>query len=102
VRRDMHWGPIRRVRGGTQLEPDGDGTAVRVFAEFEPRNALGALLARYVAGPRLTASVLEQCRHFERHYQGKAATPFPQLAPGRDAAPADRLDALGATLERQG
>ena len=43
VQRDFTRGPLARFRGGVEVEPQGSGSRVRVFAEMTPRNLLGAV-----------------------------------------------------------
>jgi class 3 adenylate cyclase len=43
VQRDFPSGPLRRFRGGVEVEPRGAGSRIRVFAELTPRNWLGRL-----------------------------------------------------------
>lgn len=93
VVREFHGGPLQRVRGGAQLTPRDGGTEVRVFADIQPRNVVGALLTRLAIGPRNVRGVLAQCRLFERHLLGEAPDPFPQLAPRRALPPDEGLRA---------
>ncbi len=43
VQRDFTRGPLVRFRGGIEVEPQGSGSRVRVFAEMTPRNLLGSI-----------------------------------------------------------
>lgn len=43
VQRDYTKGPLARFRGGVEVEPNGTGCRVRMFAELTPRNLLGKL-----------------------------------------------------------
>jgi adenylate cyclase len=52
VQRDFTKGPLARFRGGVEVEPAGQGSHVRVFAEMTPRNLLGAIAVPLVG--RLT------------------------------------------------
>ncbi|HEY3082922.1 MAG TPA: DUF5939 domain-containing protein [Chloroflexota bacterium] len=102
IRRDYFWSrlglfPFRRLRGGVELVPTPDGgTEVVAFADIAPRNPQGALLTRFVLGPKNCSRVIDQCRRFERYLLGRASDPFPDLRPIPTASapppdtPADR------------
>jgi adenylate cyclase len=94
VVRELHGGPLRRVRIGVQLTPDDGGTEALIYTEFVPRNALGSALVRRL-GPASVGRVLQQCRVFERYLLGQSDNPFPKLA-GSKELPAE---ARGATDE---
>src|SRR5262249_10483617 len=101
VRRDYLTGPLRRLDCGAELIPREDGTEVRVWGEFVPRNLLGSLVARWIIGPRSTRGVLAQCRTFTSYLGGDTAAPFPQLAVTGEAA-GGRLELLADRLVRAG
>lgn len=52
VVRDFDGGPIARFSGGMKLEPSGSGTKLTLVSEITPRNALGDLLVRWIAGKK--------------------------------------------------
>lgn len=80
VIRDYLWGPLRRFRGGIEMELVDDGkTAIRVWAEMTPRHAWDALGVRFAIGPQGVASGMLQCVNFERYLLGDLDDPFPQL-----------------------
>jgi adenylate cyclase len=96
VLREYFWSPLglfpfRSFYGGVELHPVDGGTEVIAFADIEPRNLLGALLTRFLLGPRNVAAVMRQCQVFERYLLGRETDPFPQLvrrvAPGSATAP---------------
>jgi class 3 adenylate cyclase len=95
VRRDFGTGPVKRFVGGVELEPDGGGTRVRVFAELTPRNVLTRPLLRFVAAPGLRRT-LAYCDRYLAERADPLAPPKP-AAPGRvDRNALDRtLSALG-------
>jgi class 3 adenylate cyclase len=53
VQRDFTRGPLARFRGGIEVEPQGNGSRVRVFAEMTPRNLFGAVAIPLVGGVTL-------------------------------------------------
>jgi class 3 adenylate cyclase len=81
VFREFKGGPFVRVTFGVEQERVGDKTDVLVYAEFEPRNALGAMLLRTGLGQRSTDRILAQCSVFDLYLQGAERDPFPQLLP---------------------
>src|SRR5207237_1035686 len=81
VLREYSTGPLITLLGGVELIAHDGGTLVHVFADIEPRNLLGRIIATRLVGPQSTARVLEQCRIFEAYLKGSAKDPFPQLAP---------------------
>ncbi len=81
VFRELIGGPFVRVTFGVELERAGDRTNVLVYAEFEPRNALGTLLLQTGLGQLSTDRILGQCAVFDRFLQGAERDPFPQLLP---------------------
>jgi class 3 adenylate cyclase len=101
VRREYLGGPLREAVIGVELTPAGGGAEVRPWIRIDARNVVGAALARRLAAPRWTEGLLRQCRHFEQYLQGKAYTPFPQLAPQGGVANA-RLQTLADALARAG
>lgn len=108
VLREFHDGPLASVRGGVELTRAQSATALLVFADFVPRNALGTVLLRAGLGRRATDQIVAQCRVFDRHIRGQLRDPFPQLVPsgprtGRARGLEERLIAGGAdraTVER--
>jgi class 3 adenylate cyclase len=109
VRREFDGGLFRQVVAGVDLLADAAGTLVRAWTEITPRNGLGAIIARWVLGPRGTARIIQQCRLFEEYLRGQRSSPFPQLRPrtgvnqGRLAQLCDQLAAQGcdrALLDR--
>ncbi len=79
--REFHGGPFESLRCGVELTPAGGGTDLLVFAEFEPRSAFGSATLRAGLGRHSTESIVRQCRSFERHWKGRARSPFPSLVP---------------------
>jgi len=72
--------PFRTFRGGVELIPQDDGiTEVCTFADIESRNPQGALVTRFIVGPRSCDLVIAQCPNFVRFLRGEAPTPFPDL-----------------------
>jgi adenylate cyclase len=109
VRRTFDGGLLKEIVGGSRLEEEGTRTRVVVWAEFEPRNAVGTVLARAM-GPKMIADVLGVCGTFDAYLSRRANTPYPRhsarppidrprlqqslerlKAAGGDAALADRL-----------
>jgi adenylate cyclase len=110
VVRELHGGPLRRVRIGVQLTPDDSGTEALIYTEFVPRNPLGSALVRRL-GPASVGKVLQQCRLFERYLLGQSDNPFPNLAGSKELPTEARgaaeelvrrgLDQRGVELLRQ-
>ncbi|MCC6173774.1 MAG: adenylate/guanylate cyclase domain-containing protein [Chloroflexi bacterium] len=100
VVREFLSGPLARMTLGVDLRREGGETAVRIFAELEPRNLVGVFLIRCGLGQRMTDTLLAQCTSFDRYLSGQAAMPFPKLAPRRP--PPDRSRSLIERLCRRG
>jgi adenylate cyclase len=81
VFREFIGGPFVRLTAGVELERADEHTSVLVYAEFEPRNAIGSLLLATGLGQRSTNRILAQCAVFDRFLQGAERDPFPQLRP---------------------
>ena len=96
VFREFIGGPFVRFTAGVELERADEHTNVLVYAEIEPRNALGALMLSTGLGQRSTDRILAQCAVFDRYIQGAERDPFPQLLPKADIPERARLiaDAL--------
>jgi adenylate cyclase len=88
VQRDYLRGPLMRFRGGVEVQPAGDGSRVRVFAELTPRNLLG-LLAIPLVGRTTLNRTWDYCRQaLERDARTLSAPfrPLPSLRRGTDEA----------------
>ncbi len=81
VERVFRGGPIRRVRGGIQLNPRSGRTDVEVYADVEPRNPAGWVVAKLVVGPKATRGVAEACANFARFLSGDSHDAFAREAP---------------------
>jgi len=105
VRRIYHGGPIQRFEGGMELtdaeEKLSDGspaTRLRIFAELEPANFVGALLVPVVAGNSLRRT-LDYCEAYITQYNaGK-----PNFVPAVPTVTVDlvHLNRLMRSLEAQ-
>jgi adenylate cyclase len=97
VLREYSWSPFdlfpfRSFRGGVELLPqDGGGVEVIAFAAIRPRHLPGALLSRFLLGPRNVRGVIRLCHGFEQYLLGRRPHPFPQPAP----APGSRQPSHG-------
>ncbi len=100
VRRTFLGGPIREIWGGTELEPDGDGTRVKVFAEVVPAGAFGKPFCA-AAGAKSIADFVSACHRFEAYFTGHSETLCPRHA-GRPPVDRPRLERALAELERAG
>lgn len=82
VLRRFRTGPLREVTTGLRLTPAEGGTALEVFAKVEPRNWLGALLARTALRRGAVRDIIELARAFERHTLDPLTHEPPALPPG--------------------
>lgn len=101
VFREFIGGPFTRVTAGVELERQGDHTDVLVYADFEPRNALGVLLLSTGLGQRSTDRMLAQCAIVDRFLQGSERDPFPQLLPKNSIPERARLISDGLIASNQ-
>jgi len=100
--RDYFSGPIRKFRGGAELDPTESGTTIRVWAEFTPRNPIFTPLIRLAIAPQ---SMKRSCRQYQAiadFLAKKNANPFPQLVQQRTPANMDRLQAGVAEVQGKG
>lgn len=74
VQRDYTKGPLVRFRGGVEVEPNGAGCTVRMFAELTPRTLLGKLAIPLVGRDTL---------HKARAYCDGALAQLKSAQPGR-------------------
>jgi class 3 adenylate cyclase len=96
VERRYSAGPLERFVGGMRFAASNGGTDLEVFAELNPRNLIGVLLAKKVAPKKAAQDMMDLARAFERHVARSgppAALPDP-----RDLHP-DVLDARLTTLK---
>ncbi len=80
VERRFPSGPLERLVGGLRFRPTDRGTELEVFADIQPRNWLGALVAGKV-GKDATQGILELARAFERYSADPSREPAPALPP---------------------
>jgi class 3 adenylate cyclase len=86
VLREYFWSPLglfpfRSFRAAVELRPlAAGGTEVVASADVQPRNPPGALLTRFLLGPKNVRRVIRQCGAFEQYLLGRLSDPFPQLA----------------------
>jgi adenylate cyclase len=94
-RREFDSGPIAWLVGGIELEPAGDGTTVRAYAHFAPRNVAGRFVWKLGRAP--VTGLLDFCdRYLVRKADGKAdPVPLPRRRPAVDRP---RLEQLLRTL----
>ena len=95
VRRIFLGGPLAEGVLGLRLRETSAGCAVEIFAHFQPRNALGALLARHIIGPKTMRDMRVLVRHVGEHLAGQQPAVMPQL-PRAEA----NLAALDKGLEK--
>ncbi len=95
VRRTFKSGPLREIRVGVNLEPEGDGTRLLVWTEIDPANALGQALGRAV-GAKSVADFAAVCRRFGDYLSNRATNPYPRHS---SRPPADRAR-LAQALDR--
>ena len=87
VQRDYLRGPLTRFRGGVDIEPAGQGSRIRVWAELTPRNLLG-LLAIPIVGRLTLNRTWAYCRRvLEKDVRTLSAPlhPLPSRRRGTDA-----------------
>ncbi|MHB8618490.1 MAG: DUF5939 domain-containing protein [Chloroflexota bacterium] len=102
VVRDYTSGPIRRFRGGTELLAEGNGTTLRVFVEFLPRNPVfGPAIKRFLA-PISIQRTRRQFQLIGDFLDKRAAQPFPRLVQWRTPAKLDRVDTIVQRLRSEG
>ena len=91
VRREFEWGPVAVLEGGVELEPEGEGTNVTVFADFTPANVFGRVLWRMGAG--VVSDTLDYCdKYLTRRAAGvRDPLPVPRSRPHVDDQHLDRL-----------
>ncbi len=95
--REFSSGPLERFEGGIELSREGGGCRLRLAYEFFPRNALGSLLARSRAGPRLLSRAEALIRGLDSELKSRGE-PFPQRrsrSSPYDSALARKAETLG-------
>ncbi len=95
VRRIYHGGPLAEALLGIRLRETNGGCAVEIFGHFKPRHALGAILARNIAGPKALRDMRRLIKHVGEHLAGQQTEAMPEL-PRAEAKPG----ALAAGLEK--
>jgi adenylate cyclase len=103
VVREYSSGPLTKFFGGAEMTAGKNGTTIRVFSEFTPRNLLGALLVRMYIAPLSMRRARRQYQDIGAFLAGLSLDPFPNLhAEGRFVHSAQidrgmkRLTGLGA------
>jgi class 3 adenylate cyclase len=79
VRRIFHGGPLAEGVLGLRLRETQTGCAIEMFAHFQPRNALGTLLAQNVIGPKSLRDMRALIRHIGEHLAGQKKMVLPKL-----------------------
>jgi class 3 adenylate cyclase len=80
IERRFPTGPLEKIVGGLTFLPSDAGTKLEVFADIQPRNWLGALVAGKV-GKSATRGIMELARAFDRHRADPVRQPPPALPP---------------------
>ena len=94
-------GPLKEMRPGVSLAANNGSTQIRVFLEFDPRNALGAWIARHILWPGLFRKYRKILRAMETYLLDNAPDPFWQATP-KGVVDQDRLNALVERLRQAG
>ena len=90
VRREFEWGPIAVVEVAIEVEPDGDSTDVKVYADFTPADLSGRVLWRLLAGT--VDAMADFCQaYLDRQAAGKSD---PTPVARRPRLDHQKLDAL--------
>ncbi len=79
VIREYDTGPIRRFYGGVEMTTSAEGTAIRVFSEFTPKNALAELFVRLYVAPVSIRRARRQYLAISSFLSGRSLDPFPFL-----------------------
>jgi len=87
VRRVFRGGPFAEVVMGLRLRETATGCDVEIFADFQPQNFLGTVLARHIIGPKSVRDLRSLLRHVSGHLAGQQRAVMPQLP----TAPANAL-----------
>jgi class 3 adenylate cyclase len=93
IERRFPSGPLEKIVGGLNFQPSEAGTKLEVYADIQPRNWLGALVAGKV-GKNATRGIIELARSFERY----KADPVREAPPALPPADTIRKDVLATRL----
>jgi adenylate cyclase len=95
VRRTFDGGPLREIVCGVKLLEEGSRTRVVIWANIQPRNALGSVVAKAL-GPKSVSDMIKLCQKFDDYLSRRAVTPYPRHS---SRPPIDR-PRLQQSLER--